>query len=430
MMSVIQQTKRLTRREQEHKLLFFSFFKHTPLNTSAKFKNVYNRCIIRKREDLKMKKDVELLYRSKIKERLNRFPEFVKDFFYFIEHSKALSSRFEYAKDLHLFFDFLLLEKIIHVEKISDIQPEHIKEITERNIREFLDYLNVYEREYERLDGTVVVQSFENKPIGKTRKLATLHSFYHYLVKKDIIQKDVTVDIEIKVSGNNSIRNKMSSKEIELFFETIWAYNKIEFNRLRDYVMVEILAYTGIRIGELVGLDLNDVWLSRGELEVTRKWGEKETVILPNKIRDDVKEYIQHRNNIKVPIGWNYQALFLSQHKKRIDPKTVRLMLDKYRKLAGIRTKITPHTFRRTFGSNHYNTYKDMYLTAKVLGHSSAETTAKHYAQPDGERVEKSRVGFSYSKEREETDIEEKVRKLAKLTGFNEELLLSEFRKK
>lgn len=71
-------------------------------------------------------------------------------------------------------------------------------------------------------------------------------------------------------------------------------------------------------------------------------------------------------------------------------------MLEKYRLRAGIDIKLTPHVFRRTFGTEHYNKYKDMYLTAQILGHTSAETTRKYYAEPNEERKIRTMTEFDY----------------------------------
>lgn len=116
--------------------------------------------------------------------------------------------------------------------------------------------------------------------------------------------------------------------------------------------------------------------------------------------------------------------LFLSLQKKRIDARTVRQMLEKYRKRSKIDTKITPHVFRRTFGTNHYNTYEDMYLTAQVLGHSSAETTRKFYADPNQARVDLSMQKFDY--EKKNIQPSSKYSKLAAKLGISVEELLKE----
>jgi site-specific recombinase XerD len=381
-----------------------------------------------------MKAEIQVKLEEKLRKRLMRLPEFVADYIFYLEYrKKELRTRIEYAKDIELFFEYLLSEGLVKREKIEDITPSDLNRLKPRDIANFLGYLTCYKKTFITPTGKVKVQQFTNSDAGKSRKMATLHEFFNYLVENELIEKDVTKKIEVKVDPQASIKNRLTPEDIEKFYTTILEDCNIESERqlifhqkvkFRDYIIVLLLSYTGIRISELVQLDIGDIGIDEQAMVVIRKGGKKEKVDIPSRIMEDIKEYLEQRMKME----YDTKALFVSLHKKRIDPRTVRAMLDKYSKRAGINIKVTPHVFRRTFGTEHYNRYRDMYLTAQIMGHRSAETTRKFYADPAEERRRKSMQEFDYQmKEEQDSKVTisiEKLKELEKLTGVNIEKLL------
>lgn len=381
-----------------------------------------------------MKAEIQVKLEEKLRKRLMRLPEFVADYIFYLEYrKKELRTRIEYAKDIELFFEYLLSEGLVKREKIEDITPSDLNQLKPRDIANFLGYLTCYKKTFITPTGKVKVQQFTNSDAGKSRKMATLHEFFNYLVENELIEKDVTKKIEVKVDPQASIKNRLTPEDMEKFYTTILEDCNIESERqlifhqkvkFRDYIIVLLLSYTGIRISELVQLDIGDIGIDEQAMVVIRKGGKKEKVDIPSRIVEDIKEYLEQRMKME----YDTKALFVSLHKKRIDPRTVRAMLDKYRKRAGINIKVTPHVFRRTFGTEHYNRYRDMYLTAQIMGHRSAETTRKFYADPAEERRRKSMQEFDYQmKEEQDSKVTisiEKLKELEKLTGVNIEKLL------
>lgn len=352
---------------------------------------------------------------EKIRKRLLKVPPFVADYIYRQENVKEVQTLFEYTKDLHLFFDFLH-----HHDRFPSSSPESITEadlrlVKERDILDFLQYIKSYEKTYTTTSGKVLTTQYHNSDSGRSRKLATIHKFFSDLEKRQIVPIDPSKHLDIKVNKRAKIKNRLSPEQIDRFFSVILDDVKSESNhekafhkkvRYRDYVMVLVLAFTGIRVSELVQLDIDDVHLSddgTNLIVVVRKGGDEEVIPISDELAEELTAYMQYRKTLMaLPEKQHENALFLSLQKKRINPKTVRQLLEKYRLRSEIDIKITPHVFRRTFGTNHYNQYQDMYLTAQVLGHSSAETTRKFYADPDSERVADSMKSFSYKRVQEE----------------------------
>lgn len=380
-----------------------------------------------------MKKDMEMQVRERLRERLVELPDFAVDYLYLIENSKGIQTRFEYAKDISLFLNFLLSSGKCSKANIKEIDPSDLDALRDRDLIDFFDYLTSYDRTYVSPAGKKVVQTFTNAAVGKSRKLATLRKLFSHLFTKKLISKDITPTIQIKVPTKVKISKRLTADEVQRFFSTITDDVQIEGTRqlkfhekvkFRDYIISLLLAYTGIRVSELVQLDIDEIRLYSKSFIVTRKGGDEQEIKMPERIIEDIKQYITHRKQITDVNKKDQKALFISLHKKRIDPKSVRVLLEKYRLRSGIQIKITPHVFRRTFGTNHYNTYEDMYLTAQVLGHASAETTRKFYADPSEDRVNRSMQQFEYGKNA--TPGDSKIAKLANKLGISVDELLKE----
>ena len=352
-----------------------------------------------------MRPEQEREIRLKLKKRYKQLPDFTNEFLYISETSKSVSTCFEYAKDLQLFYDFLILEKKVKAKKTIDIEAKDLNKLTERDFVDFLNYLTQYDRTYTTTTGKEVVQTYTNSSEGKNRKLATLRVMFDYLFMNRLIDRDVTKRIEMKVTKRVKIKNRLSDEEVRRFFQTIEedvnvesahakAYHeKIKF---RDYVIAMLFAYLGIRVSELAQLDVDDIFEEEQALIIVRKGGDEQAIPIPDAIFSHILEYMEIRTGLTNVKKEHENALFISLQGKRINPRTIRNMLEKYQQRSGISVKITPHVFRRTFGTNHYNTFKDMYLTALILGHSSAETTRKYYADPNEERIKSSMASFDY----------------------------------
>lgn len=352
---------------------------------------------------------------EKIRKRLLKVPPFVADYIYRQENEKEIQTLFEYAKDLDLFFDFLHRHDRFPSSSPANITESDLKRVEERDILDFLQYIKSYEKTHMTTSGKSLTTHYHNSDAGRSRKLATLHKFFSDLERRHIIPIDPSKHLDVKVNKRAKIKNRLSSEQIDRFFSVILDDVKSDSTheqafhkkvKYRDYVMVLVLAFTGIRISELVQLDIDDIHLSddgTNLIIVVRKGGDEEVIPISDELAMELQQYMEFRKTlIALPLKQHENAVFLSLQKKRINPKTVRQLLEKYRVRSGIDIKITPHVFRRTFGTNHYNQYQDMYLTAQVLGHSSAETTRKFYADPDSERVADSMKSFRYKRSEEE----------------------------
>lgn len=352
-----------------------------------------------------MRPEQERAIRLKLKQKQLYLPDFTSEFIYVSETSKSLSTCFEYAKDLTLFYEYLVSERKVSAKETELITPKDLDMITERDIVDFLNHLTHYTKTYKTAAGKEVEQIYTNQSEGKNRKLATLRVFFDFLFTRRLISKDVTKRVEMKMNKRVRIKNRLTDDEVKRFFKTIQDDMNVESahanayhlkTKYRDYIIAVLFAYCGLRVSELATLDMDDIFTEEQSLVVLRKGGNEQAIPIPDAIFSVVLDYVEKRRQMPHALKEHENALFLSMQGKRINPRTIRNMLEKYRQRANLSIKITPHVFRRTFGTNHYNTFKDMYLTALILGHSSAETTRKYYADPNEERVRKSMAGFNY----------------------------------
>ncbi|MDD4891328.1 MAG: tyrosine recombinase XerC, partial [Phycisphaerae bacterium] len=207
---------------------------------------------------------------------------------------------------------------------------------------------------------------------SSARKLATLRSFYKFLLRRG----------QVSVNPVQAIRTPKQDKRLPRFLE----YDQIEkllatpdgddWLGARDKAMLEALYSTGMRVSELVDLDLTDVDLI-GEAVRVRGKGRKERVSpIGATAIDSLRNYLQLRSTIQFGGGNDGGALFVNKHGRRLSARSVRRKLDKYLVAAGIDpTHISPHTLRHSFATHLLNNGADLRSVQELLGHRSLSTT-------------------------------------------------------
>ena len=148
---------------------------------------------------------------------------------------------------------------------------------------------------------------------------------------------------------------------------------------LRDLALVTLMLSTGIRLSEVVGLNISDLDFSNSSFRVVRKGGNIAILYFGDEAEKALCDYLDQR---KIQNSDSADApLFLNLQNKRLGIRSVQNLVKKYAKLASPLKNISPHKLRSTFGTTLYNETGDIYLVADVLGHKDVNTTRKHYAQ-------------------------------------------------
>ncbi len=316
----------------------------------------------------------DLQNRLKMSKYLEKLPDYCYDFFIGIENNTSSLTRYNYAMDLFVFFNYLA--KYILKKDEDKITLDDIDNLKTRNIEQYLSYLSYYE-----LDG----KYYKNDERGKARKLASLRSFFKYLFNHDMIKANIASKIETPKLHNKEII-RLEKDEVNRLMNSI--ENPIEFTKRqqeynkntfeRDNAIITLFLGTGIRISELVGLNLESFDFSQNAFIVTRKGGNQTMLYFSNEVAMALKTWLEKRATLQLPKEEN--AMFISLQNKRISIRAVENLVKKFAQIASPLKKISPHKLRSTFGTNLYKETKDIYIVADVLGHKDVNTTKKHYA--------------------------------------------------
>ena len=314
----------------------------------------------------------------KIREIRKSLPVFCGEFFRGIEQVSSPLTRLGYARDLKLFFEFLITEtEEFYGKTVLQFDLEDLNNVTSTHIEMFLEYLSLY-----KVDGKV----YKNGEKAKCRKLSTLRALLKYFYKKDKIKSNVASKVDTpKIHDSQIIRLELDEVEKVLNLAengrdmTQMQQGFHKHTQSRDYAMLSLFLGTGIRISECVGLNIDDFDFKQNAFIVTRKGGNRTILYFNDEVSDALQNYILERSKIKAQPG-SEKALFLSLQNRRISVRAVEKLVKKYSQIINPLKKITPHKLRSTFGTNLYRETNDIYIVADVLGHRDVNTTRKHYA--------------------------------------------------
>ena len=321
-----------------------------------------------------------------IREIIRELPQACSDFIRSIAVTTGTFTRLAYAIDLRTFFNFLHAERVAFADKpIRLLEDSDLEKLTRNDITAYTEYLTYYLKDTD--DDSVPNKAFVNHDLSIKRKLCSIRSFYDYLFKNQRISSNVTELVPlpkvhekpiIRLSREEMSRILSVSQTGEALSKGQQKYQKITAKR--DFAMLSLFLGTGIRVSECVGIDLNDLDMENNAFLVTRKGGNQVVLYFPPEVADALGEYLDERMQIE-PLPGHENALFLSLQRKRITQRAVQNLVKKYAAVAApLKQKISPHKLRSTYATNLYQETSDIYLVADVLGHTSVDTTRKHYA--------------------------------------------------
>ena len=316
---------------------------------------------------------------------LKELPEACGDFIQSIAFTTQPLTRYVYSGDLKLFCEYLVAEIPRYADKTaSTLTVDDFAAVTARDLRTYLQYLDFYIKDD---------RERSNSDYGKMRKLASLRSFYEYMFKNELIKTDVTKLVDMpKIHEKPILRMEIDEAARMLDYvetgetqtERQKSYNK--HTRTRDLAILSLFLGSGIRVSELVGLDIEDVDFSINSFMITRKGGNKAILYFSEEVAAPLKAYMALRKEMS-PAPGSESALFLSLQNKRMSVRAVEIMVKKYATAAApLKRRLSPHKLRSTFGTNLYHETGDIYLVADVLGHKDVNTTKRHYAAMTDER--------------------------------------------
>lgn len=312
-------------------------------------------------------------------------PIIITDYLNYLKSIRGLSSNTikEYRYDLMLMIKYMIIRKKYYGDEVSFnedsenikinriVNPDFFESLTLQDFYAFLSFLD-----NEKNDSSTT----------RSRKISAIKSFYKYLFSEiEVIDSNISDKLSNpKISQRQPVY--LTLNETELLLETI-KNEPNEFLRFRDLAIVFTFLTTGMRLSELVSINMEDIIYDH--FNIIGKGNKERTVYLTNNCRELLDQYILIRN--KYIKNLEIDALFISTRKKRISNRTVQSTIDKYLKKAGFDTSVySTHKLRHTAATLMYK-YGNVDIRAlkDILGHESISTT-QIYTHLDDEDLKKA----------------------------------------
>jgi integrase/recombinase XerD len=287
--------------------------------------------------------------------------ELIQKFVNFLEKDKRLSLNTlqSYRRDIEQY--------------ISYLHGINLNNITSTNKTTIITYL-LHMKKKGRATSTI------------SRNLASIRSFYQYLTKNKYIEKDPTTELE-SPKVEKKLPQILSTKEVELLLEQPKC---VDLKGYRDKAMLELLYATGIRVSELISLDITDVNFQMGFIRCSK--GARERMIPIGSIAlNALQQYINKARKLLISRSGE-QALFVNINGGRLTRQGFWKIIKQYKNQAKINKDITPHTLRHSFAAHLLENGADLRSIQEMLGHSDISST-QVYAQ-----IAKNKIREIYKK--------------------------------
>jgi integrase/recombinase XerC len=272
-----------------------------------------------------------------------------------------------FQKNLNKFLDFLLKEKRYSEHTVSNYK---------RDISDFYSFSrNNTEALFSDVDIRVCKQylyTLENKkysPKTITRRIAALRSFWKYLLVKKSTDQNPWEFLSVPKIPKR-LPDVLFSNEMQGFLDSMVISSAAG---IRNRAICEMIYSSGLRVSELISLNLDDINMRANEALVFGKGGKERIVLFGDTAKYYINKYISDARNswIKEPM----KAVFLNQKGQRLSIRSVQRMIKDEAEKQGLERHVTPHTLRHSFATSLFNGGADLKTVQELLGHSSLSTT-------------------------------------------------------
>ncbi len=274
--------------------------------------------------------------------------DYIEDFLNYLVVERGLSENTisAYRTDLYKYADFLRQKK----------KRSHIDEVSRGDVQDYM-----FSQKEKGLSGNSV-----------SRNLVAIKVFHRFLVREKYIKEDITSVLDSPKLWKH-LPEALSLSEVE---DILKSPNTRNWMGLRDRAALELMYATGLRVSELVNLNIDNVNLEVGFVRCTGKGGKERIVPIGRQSRSALEKYLA-KSRIKLVKSGNssLKSLFLSRLGKKISRQSFWKMIKKYARLAGVKKDITPHTLRHSFATHLLERGADLRVVQEMLGHADISTT-------------------------------------------------------
>lgn len=278
----------------------------------------------------------------------------IEGFQSYLKHERSVSPHTykNYLVDLAQFFDFLKKRYPDMIKGGADT----IGDVDSSVVREFMG------------------QMFGNKaPSSMARKIASLRTFFSYCIRQGISVRNPAKEVATPKIPKR-VPKFLTVDEVFALLGTPSTSNTLG---IRDKAIMELLYASGLRVSELVNLDVNDIDLKEKTVCVMGKGNKERIVPIGEKAVTAVKSYVEQRGNL-LGDDMSESAMFINRQGGRLTPRSIERMLVKYIRQSGLQKTVTPHVLRHTFATHLLGAGADMRGIQELLGHASLSTTQKY----------------------------------------------------
>jgi len=215
------------------------------------------------------------------------------------------------------------------------------------------------------------------------RKVAAIKSFFHHLVERGKLQDDPTATLD-SPKVQKRLPRSLSAEDVERLLSE--AAQDQSAKGLRDRALLEVLYATGLRVTELVSLNVDDVNLASATVRVLRHRGRRERLIpIDDRALVPLQEYMERgRLQLLAAARAEEQALFLNHRGERLTRQGLWLIVKHHVREVGIVDEVTPHTLRHTFATHLLSKKAELEYVQQILGHANISTTQVYTQVAEG----------------------------------------------
>ena len=244
------------------------------------------------------------------------------------------------------------------------------------DLRQYFEYVNEQNPSKEKIEEyiTHLHKAYKQKTVK--RKIASVRAFYMYLEETEILTDNPMQRIRTKFKEEQKLPRIIPRNEIEKLLNTMYEMARrnsgVKSNILRDIAVVEVFFATGARVYEVANIKRKNIDLESGTIRFMGKGGKERLVQISEKsVCKLLKQYYEMNKTEILQCGY----FFVNQRGERYTEQSIRIMMKKYTKQAGIERNITPHMFRHSFATYLIEEGVDISCVQQILGHSSIKTT-------------------------------------------------------
>lgn len=255
-----------------------------------------------------------------------------------------------------------------------------------RDVRQFLNYLSVNELTPELIDARTMERYSKHliaqgkSPATVTRSVASLKSFYTYLMKEGVVSNNPARGVT-PAKIERKLPQILTGKEVDLFLDQP---DCGDAKGCRDKAMLELLYATGIRVSELINLNLSNLNLSASIIRCENRGKERIIPLYPSAVHA-LTDYVDKIRPQMVEQA-DEPALFVNLNGRRMSRQGFWKIIKHYQEKAGIQKEITPHTLRHSFAAHLLENGADLRSIQEMLGHADISST-QIYTQVVGQRL-------------------------------------------